>query len=310
MNTTIPTIPAEFVMPLNMNGMTGRMVRLPAPKNKKREILLIYGHHASLERLYGFAQALNDYGAVTFPDLPGFGGMDSFYKIGEKPSLDNMADYLASFIKLRYKNRRITIVGFSFGFLVVTKMLQKYPEIVKKVDLLISAVGFAHHEDLVFSKSRHFMYRWSASIFSNRIPAFLFKNIALNPVLIKTFYAKTHNAKAKFADYSPEQFKSMIDFEVILWRCNDVRTYMDTSVSLLTINNCDKQIDLPIWHIGVKNDNYFNNHYVEQHFRIIFNDFHVAWAKLNKHSVSVIADKKEAFMLIPNKIRKQLNIKI
>src|SRR3990167_2869837 len=128
MNQYIPNIAEEFIVPLNINGMKGRMLHLPTPKNKKREILLVYGHHASLERMYSFARVMNRYGSVTMPDLPGFGGMDSFYKIGRKPTLDNMADYLASLIRLRYKNRRLSIAGFSFGFLVVTRMLQRYPD--------------------------------------------------------------------------------------------------------------------------------------------------------------------------------------
>src|SRR3982751_3045218 len=96
----------DYIRPLEMNGLTGRMLHMPAPKNKKRDILLIYGHHSCLERMYGVAEDLNQYGAVTMPDLPGFGGMDSFYKIGMEPTLDNLADYLAAFIKLRYKGKK------------------------------------------------------------------------------------------------------------------------------------------------------------------------------------------------------------
>src|SRR3712207_1180020 len=93
--------PADYIEPLNINRLEGRMLRLPAPDTKQaagREILFVYGHHSSLERWWGLIQALNRYGAVTMPDLPGFGGMDSFYKIGKKPTIDNLADYVAAFI--------------------------------------------------------------------------------------------------------------------------------------------------------------------------------------------------------------------
>src|SRR5437899_499489 len=90
----------DYIVPLNINGMEGRMLHLPAPKSRQDcHILYIYGHHSSLERWWGLAQAFNEFGEVTAPDLPGFGGMDSFYTIGKKPDLDNMADYLASFVK-------------------------------------------------------------------------------------------------------------------------------------------------------------------------------------------------------------------
>src|SRR5689334_19455199 len=131
-----PQNPADFIVPLNINGLEGRMLHMPAAKKgRNREILLIYGHHAMLERWWGLVQNLNDYGTVTMPDLPGFGGMDSFAKIGRKPTIDAFADYMAAFIKLRYKRKRVTMVAISFGFVVATRMLQRYPELTKKVDL-------------------------------------------------------------------------------------------------------------------------------------------------------------------------------
>ena len=71
---------ADYIQPLNMNGLTGRMLRAPATrKNAKREMLLLYGHHALLERWWGLVENLQEFGAVTMPDLPGFGGMDICY---------------------------------------------------------------------------------------------------------------------------------------------------------------------------------------------------------------------------------------
>ncbi len=93
---------SDYIVRLNMNGMQGRMLKMPAPTSTSRSFLFIYGHHSSLERWWGVIQDLSQYGAVTMPDLPGFGGMDSFYKIGEKPTIDNYADYVAAFIKMEY----------------------------------------------------------------------------------------------------------------------------------------------------------------------------------------------------------------
>ncbi len=310
MNEFIPRIPDEYVMPLNMNGLRGRMLRLPPKKKTKtREILLIYGHHASLERMYGAAEVLNDYGAVTVPDLPGFGGMDSFYKIGEVPDMDTMADYLASFIKLRYRNRRLTIAAVSYGFTVVTRMLQRYPDLTKKVDLLVSIVGFSHHEDFIFSSTRKRMYQWGAKFFSLALPAMFFRNVVLYPGLLRRFYARTHNAKHKFKGMDPEEKKALTEFEVHLWRINDLRTYMATSADFLKLNNCLRQVDLPVWHVGVKEDNYFDADTVEQHMRVIFNDFIFVSAPFDRHMPNVIAGKKESAILVPRKIRQELNKK-
>ncbi len=297
---------ADYVVPLNMNGLRGRMLRMPPPKGKKREILFVYGHHSSLERWWGVMQDLNRYGGVTMPDLPGFGGMDSFYKIGQKPTYDALADYLASFIKLRYKNKKVTLVGLSLGFVVATRMLQRYPDLVKKVDLLVSVVGFSHREDFAFSKPRYWFYRLGAAVFTFRLPAFLFKNLALNPLVLKAAYARTNNAKHKFKNKDQDEHKKIMDIEIGLWHCNDVRTHMYTANQFFKLDNCTKQVNLPVWHITVKADQYFDGHLVEQHMRIIFNDFNQAVSRADSHGPSVIATLKEAAPMLPTKIRRLL----
>lgn len=297
---------ADYIVPLNMNGLSGRMLRLEPPKGKRREILFVYGHHSSLERWWGAVQDLNQYGGVTMPDLPGFGGMDSFYKIGQVPTIDALADYLAAFIKLRYKRRRITIMGLSFGFVVATRMLQNYPDIAKRVDLLVSVVGFAHREDFTFSKPRYWSYRLGAGFFAQRLPAFFFKNLALNPMILKLAYSRTHNAQQKFEKASKEEHKQLMDFEIHLWHSNDVRTYMFTTVEFFTLDNCSKQVDIPVWHISVDADRYFDNELVEQHMRVIFSDFHKIKAKMDNHAPSVVADMKAASAMVPPKLRKIL----
>lgn len=306
MQDKFPKIPAEYIVPLNMNGLRGRLLRMPPPKGKKREVLLVYGHHSSLERMYSMAEVLHDYAGVTMPDLPGFGGMDSFYKIGEKPDIDTMADYLASVVKLRFKGRRITIAGISYGFIIVTRMLQRYPDIAKKTDLLVSVVGFTHHEDFSFTPLRKRLYKLGSRTFSFGPTAALFRNVALHPAVLRGVYSKTHNAKHKFEGLSPEDAKVLTEFEIRLWRLNDLRTHMATSYSFLTFDNCQVRVDLPVWHIGVEADNYFNSAVVEQHMRVVFKDFNHIPAAVKKHMPNVIAGKKEAAAILPAKLRKLL----
>lgn len=289
-----------------MNGLQGRMLRLPTanPKHNK-EVLVVYGHHALLERWWGLAQNFAAYGNVTMPDLPGFGGMDSFYKIDQKPTIDNLADYLASFIKWRYKRKRIILVGISFGFVVITRMLQRYPELTKKVDCLVSAIGFTRYDDFSFSKKRMFLYRVGARVLGLPGIASLFRLVALNPWVLHKAYARTHNAKKKFAAAdSQETFNKMMEMEVVLWHVNDVKTHMFTSYQFLRVDNCKRQIDLPVWHISAKGDFYFDNHAVEQHMRIIFSDYHGFELDLTTHAPSVIATKKESASFLPPKLRR------
>jgi pimeloyl-ACP methyl ester carboxylesterase len=297
---------SDFIVPLCMDGLSGRMLHVPAPKGKTREILFVYGHHSSLERWWGLIQDLNQYGAVTMPDLPGFGGMESLYRRGQEPTIDNLADYLAAFIKLRYRRKKVTIAGLSFGFVVATRMLQRYPELVKKVDLLVSVVGFAHQDDFVFSPTRHKMYYAMSKFGSFKLPSLFYRHVLLSTLVIKTIYRHTHNAKNKFSKTSRDERKLLIDFEVKLWHANDVRTHCFTLAQFLKLDNCHKQVDLPVWHIAVRADNYFDNHIVEQHMRVIFKDFHMTFSETDNHAPSVIADAVESAPLIPRKIRAQL----
>ncbi len=298
--------PADYIVPLNMNGMQGRMLHLPAPPGRSREILLIYGHHSSLERWWGLAQVLNRYGSVTMPDLPGFGGMDSFYTIGRKPSIDSMADYMAAFIKMRYKRRRVTIIGMSLGFTIITRMLQRFPGLVKQVDILISLVGFAHRKDFSIPWLQYWFFRIVPLLFAGPIGAWVFHTIILHPMLLRAAYSKTPNAKHKFKDLSPDDHRRMMDIEVDLWRDNDARTYLYTTRQIMTLNNLSKKIDLPIYHVGVVNDHFFSNVSVERHFRHIYNDYTMMPVNISKHAPTVIADAKDAAPFIPSKLRKLL----
>jgi pimeloyl-ACP methyl ester carboxylesterase len=299
--------PQDHIEELYMNGLRGRMLRLPARGSKKREILLVYGHHASIERMFGLAEDLNRYGAITLPDLPGFGGMEPFYKIGEKPSLDNMADYLAAFVKLRYKRRRVTIMGMSYGFLVVTRMLQRYPELVRKVDMVVSIVGFVHHEDFKFKRSNYLALRVMASLFSRRIPAMLVRHLVLRRSMIKAAYYLVADRHSKLKDADKMERRKRIEFEIGLWHSNDVRTYMETSTSMLTVDLCDKRVDAHVYHIAVDNDRYFDNNIVEQHMNVIYSEVTVIRSVMPAHAPTVVADAKAAAPFVPPKVRRILS---
>jgi len=139
------------------------------------------------------------------------------------------------------------------------------------------------------------------------VPAVLFRNIALNPYVLRSVYGRIHGPNQKFKDKTKQEKKMLMDFEVHLWQCNEVRTHMSTSAEFLRINNCNKQIDLPVWHVSVKGDQYFDENAVEQHMRVIFKDYHHAIAKLDAHAPSVMADAKMAAPLLPPKIRRLLS---
>jgi pimeloyl-ACP methyl ester carboxylesterase len=211
---------------------------------------------------------------------------------------------MASFVKLRYRGKKITIVGMSLGFVIITRMLQRYPDLVKKVELLISVVGFSHKYDYSFSKSRYYFYKYGSQFFSHKLPSMFFYNVFLHPTVIRAIYSNTKNAKMH--NLSSDETKRAIEFEVNLWRNDDIRTYMIMASEMFNIDNCGKQVNLPVHHISVDDDQYFDNSVVEQHMRIIFTDFTEHIAKIANHAPSILATKEEAGPFIPKSIRKLL----
>ena len=295
---------AENVLPLYMNGLSGRMIRLAPPRGKKREMLLVSGQHTSIERIFGLAEYLNRYGGVTSPDLPGFGGMDPFYKIGEKPTLDSMADYLAAFVKLRYKkNQRFTIIAVSYGFSAVTKMLQRYPDIAERVDLLISLSGVTSNKDLKWKRHNYFFMYSLAWLLSWRLPAFLTKNIVLRAPIIRLLYRVAEKKHPKLKDAEVSERNVRIDFEVGLWKINDFRTWTYTCVTLFRLNLSGSHVDLPVHHVSVDEDHYFNQVSVESHMRRIYKDFKLVKTKLRAHAPTVKATANDVAPYVPPKIR-------
>jgi pimeloyl-ACP methyl ester carboxylesterase len=300
---------AEYIEPLHMNGMDGRMLRAPATGKLQREILLVYGHHAMLERWWGLVQNLQRYGSVTMPDLPGFGGMDSFYKIGRTLSIDAYADYLAAFVTMRYRRRRVTIMGISFGFVVVTRMLQRYSDLAKKVDLVVSLVGFVHHDDFLYSPKRRRLYSRACYVLGTKPLAFVTHHGILNETFIRGFYRSLPAGRTRLLAMDSFEFKQYMDFEVELWRANDMRTHWRTTSAFLMLDNCTVPVRLPVWHIASASDHYFDNTIVEQHMRVVFEEYNQAIMNSNTHTPSILATKKEMAVMLPSAFRKALSKK-
>jgi hypothetical protein len=257
------------IVPLNMNRLRGRMLRVPPKGRKKREILVVYGQLTHLEQLIPLAKELNKYGGVTVPDLPGFGGMRSFYKIGEKPTIDNLADYLAAFIKLFYKRRHLSVIGLDFGFSVITRMLQKYPDLAKKVELLVSLDGFTHHEDFYITPGQKAVNKWSSAILSFRIPAGLARYTFFRPVFVKAWHSLSHEVDLNNKNLTTKLIDQQIADNVKNWQLTDIRTYMSTTKAKYKLNVCQATVELPLTHVTYSGKR-FNQDRLEQHLKVIF----------------------------------------
>ncbi len=286
--------------------LLGRQAKL-LNKNTQSKIVFVYGHHASLERVAGILLALSDFGDVYCPDLPGFGGMDSLYKINQTPTIDNLAEYLADYLKKNFKNQKIVLVGLSLGFVIITRMLQNYPELTKKVILLVSLVGFSSYLDFNFSQFRQRSYYLGAVILDNRFFSYFFNKIILSEWTLRLFYAHTYNARTKFFNMNQTEYNQKIAFEINLWKINDVRTWLHTAREFLSLDNTLKRVNLALIYVGSGHDNYFNQDNVLTNLNQIFSSIDNYLIDLANHSPSILASKEEALTLIPKQLAKLLS---
>ncbi len=298
---------AKYITPLLINSLSGRVLKMPAAHpNAKRELLIVYGQHSSLERMFTIVQDLSEFGPVTMPDLPGFGGMDSFYTIGHTPDIDAYADYLATFIKMHYKKRRFSIGAMSIGFLFATRMLQRHPDIAHQVDLVIGFAGLTHKDDFRFKKYTLWQLKTLAQAVSWRPMAFFVQTVVLRGPMIRCAYTLVAKRHTKMKDADRTERNQRIDFEIGLWQANDIRSQGFTGLQMFQADLTGQKIPLPLHHIAVDGDQYFNNTMVEKHLRAIYKTVKVHPAALPSHVPTVLANVEEARVFTPESVRKQL----
>lgn len=265
----------DFIAPLYMNKLQGRVMTVPPRRKNKREILVVYGHISNLEHIFPLAKSLSKFGRVTIPDMPGFGGMQALYRIGEEPSLDALADYMAAFVKLAYKRRRVTIVGLAYGFCVVTRMLQKYPELAKRVDATISIGGYVHYEEFQMTSLKRHAIIGGAKLLAVRPMAWFVRTFVMRPLFVRLatgMGSYEHDLSGR-----PKRPGSWYETHAAsLWKANDMRTYMLTISEAYRLNLCNKQVGIPVYHMAYAEDAKRSQRIVEQHMRIIFSDCHVS----------------------------------
>jgi len=302
-----PTRTNNYVVPLNMNGLRGRMFRYSSKKSNPLDILFVYDHHSSLESCRGIIQLLySSFGNVTVADLPGIGGMDSFYKIGKKPSINNYAAYMASFMKMQFKRKKIVIVGVGFGFVIVTRMLQHYPELKKNVKLIIAIKAYADDDDFKLSKFNKIQYRYLAKLFSSRLLAVAARQILLNGPMLKLAYSKIPiiQDRLQLNKMSQKISQDIVRSEINLWQINDVRTFMSSVYELMMFSNCDHRIDLPLWHVAYRGDKLIDNNRAEQHLKVIYSSYRRF--KTNGRVLPILKERKLVNAWFPTNLKKEI----
>lgn len=284
----------KYIEPINLNGLTGRCLYIPSDQ-PKINIMFVIGMHSSMERMYPIAKYLSRFGNVIVPDLPGVGGMDSFYRINKPFSLDSYADYLYTFLKSKKLNGNTILVGMSFGFLIATRMMQKYPQSEKWFTKMVSFVGFSKNKDFKSYRSMKLYLQPIAWMFSRKIPSWLLQNtlyssIGLNIMIpIMTLY------NPKYKNVSSQEREASKRMEFDLWKSNDTRTRFALYDLFLNFNltTVTRKISVPLFSIRANHDQYFDTKSVMTGLNLMYEKVVETEVKLKLHAPSIIDNERQ-----------------
>lgn len=306
MYETLAKFTAPMVSKISVDGLHGRLLTHPSRKKSKgRTILFVYGIHGSLERFFGVVHHLANFGTIYVPDLPGFGGMESYYKIGKKPSLDAYGDYLATVIESSLpKDEPLTLIGLSYGFVVITRMLARHPELQGRVDLVISAMGLADGRDIKMG----FPTRQAVEtlLFIGRVPYLgkVLQAIITNPITLKITY---NDRNPKMKTLPKAERPGYIAFESYLWKCNEMRTYSVSMHELLNYRPPVTHIPLTLHHIETASDHWLDIKAAANHLDQIYSRLVIHRSAIGNHGGVAYASEAEARSIIPATVIKLLD---
>jgi pimeloyl-ACP methyl ester carboxylesterase len=280
MTKNIQGTAAEHTITVNLGGLDSQILYIPALTHKNHNILLVYGHFGTLANYFSLAKDLASYGNITVAELPGFSNHQSLYKIHDKPTIDELADYLVTVVNYRFRKKRLTIIGIGFGVVVVTRMLQRHSSLVRRVNIVISIDGMAHHDDLnTLSRGQRRGDALLLRILSWRLSAQILKNTDLSDSLLERIY----NLRAK----TPK--KDTVKQRLIDWHVHDFRTYMRTISELLKLDNCGQPVNVRFAQVWSGTLTALDREVTDQHLQVIFNDFQLITGekKISKRADSI-----------------------
>lgn len=297
------------IKPYEFEGLQGRYGHWPATHAKaKRTFVLVYGQHATLERLVPIIEALRDYGDVYLADNPGFGGMESAYKIGRYPDLQFYGEHLKHFIdEYIPADRQLTLFGISYGFQMLTQLLHDYPELNPRVEQIASFVGFVSHKDFNMPKriSIPLMYLLT-NTGRTKIGTAIYDRI-LSERLIGAVYSLTRPIQPKFKTLKGEEAKRYAQEQAWLWIVNDNRTHGVTAWDFFKRNDLTGyRLQAEAIHIGVPNDHFFNNVQIEAELKHMFPKLTTLRLNLDNHAPLDIDTPEKVKELLPAELDKIL----
>lgn len=300
-----------YYKPYIYKGLKGRYLHMPAVnKEAKRTFVLLYGQHATLERIEPIIGALTEFGDVYAVDNPGFGGMESAYKIGEYPSLKFYAGHLKYFLDTVVpEDRSVTLLGVSFGFQIITETLKEYPKLLPRIEQAISFVGFVSHADFHLPLSYKlplidFIGNISKSWFGSKVV-----ELFLHDWIITSIYRLSKPIQAKVKTMKSSEVKKYASEQAWLWRVNDIRTHSVTAIDFIKRNDLTGyRINVSALHVGVPKDHLLDNGLVVKELAEIYKPFENYNLHLANHAPLDLDSREKVLDLLPEELRSKLKV--
>lgn len=282
---------------LRMNRLRGRFLRVTSRTTASSEILVLPDVAMNLEMLSPLSQELGKHGNVTVVDLPGSGGMTSFYSIGQSPDIEQYASYIASFIKLRFKRRRVKIVCVGYSLAFVTRLLQRYPSVSKKVDVVVSLSGFLHTQDLALQPSQRTLLRIKRNLQSTRFASMIAHYTSMQPSVIAS------SLQSRNIQLDDEYMANV----VAAWRQLHIRTYRKMQLEQLRFNLCQQQLPTPLHYVHYPYYVYnLESDLVEAHLRVAYKKVTIHRPKPKEDLLVALSKPHLAQTLLSKNITTQL----
>ena len=295
--------PRATIRPLVIDQLEGRILEFKAAKAADRDqsIMLVYGQHASLERIFGIAEYMSQFGRVIVPDLPGFGGMTPFWRVQQKPSLENYARYLGQVIDQEIgPDQSLKIMAMSFGFWATTRLLQIEPRFVPRVRVMVSLVGFVNGRAMCFSRRLRSLYLTLGCLSRRQPGTWILEWVWLNPRMLRFLHERTGLWRAKFKAVEPRDRAAMIDFELNLWRINDTKTWVASCLQMITGSLLGQPpIKTPLIHVAVKGDQYIDPQQNQSDLEVVYNKVEIVTVTATAHAPPVIARADQFAQFVP-----------
>lgn len=286
-------------------GLKGRYGHWPARSSEaKRTFIVLYGQHATLERISSIAEMLREFGDVYSVDLPGFGGMESPYSIKQSPTLDFYAEHLLNFIdNYLPAERKLTLMGISYSFQIVTKTLSNYPDLSKRTEGVISFVGFANYKDFDMPLSYKILLMYILTNISRTYLGSKLMDVFISKPVLRVVYFISKPLNVHTRSMSRRDMKEYVDQQAWLWIASDNRTHAATAWEFFRKTDLTNlRIKATVYHAGVVNDHYFKNAQIVEELNTIYEKCQSFDLNLGSHA-PLEAKPDEVRSLLPDKLK-------